>query len=118
MFYIFHCSTSLFLLLRLINFVSTFNEPAVFTIHGLADGYMAPGISNFDHFISSVHNVNLAHGLSMQSMRSLRSDLELGCVLNLGPCIPCTNKKDDILTLNNQVKSDKSEILVLDNMID
>ena len=32
----------------------------------------------------------------MQSMRSLRSDLELGCVLNLGPCIPCTNKKDDI----------------------
>ena len=79
-----------------INFVSTFNEPAVFTIHGLADGYMAPGISDFDHFISSVHNVNLAHGLSMQSMRSLKSDLELGCVLNLGPCIPCTNKKDDI----------------------
>ena len=68
-----------------INFVSTFNEPAVFTIHGLADGYMAPGISDFDHFISSVHNVNLAHGLSMQSMRSLKSDLELGCVLNLGP---------------------------------
>ena len=28
------------------------------------------------------------------------------------------HKKDDILTLNNQVKSDKSEILVLDNMID
>ena len=28
------------------------------------------------------------------------------------------HKKDDILTTNNQVKSDKSEILVLDNMID
>ena len=28
------------------------------------------------------------------------------------------NKKDDILTLNDQVKSDKSEILVLDNMIE
>ena len=28
------------------------------------------------------------------------------------------HKKDDILTLNNQVKSDQSEILVLDNMID
>ena len=26
--------------------------------------------------------------------------------------------KDDILTLNDQVKSDKSEILVLDNMIE
>ena len=27
-------------------------------------------------------------------------------------------KKDDILTINDQVKSDKSEILVLDNMIE
>ena len=35
-----------------ISFVSTFNEPAVFTIHGLADGYMAPGISDFDHLVS------------------------------------------------------------------
>ena len=26
--------------------------------------------------------------------------------------------KDDVLTLNNQVKSDKSKILVLDQMID
>ena len=26
--------------------------------------------------------------------------------------------KDDVLTLNNQVKSDKSEILVLDQMIE
>ena len=28
------------------------------------------------------------------------------------------HKKDDILSLNSQVKSNKSEILVLDNMID
>jgi len=28
------------------------------------------------------------------------------------------HKKDDILTINDQVKSDKSEILVLDNMIE
>jgi len=29
-----------------------------------------------------------------------------------------SNIKDDILTLNNQAKSDKSEILVLDQMIE
>ena len=29
-----------------------------------------------------------------------------------------SNVKDDILTLNNQAKSDKSEILVLDRMIE
>ena len=29
-----------------------------------------------------------------------------------------SNVKDDILTLNNQAKSDKSEILVLDQMIE
>ena len=28
-----------------------------------------------------------------------------------------TNKKDDVLTLNKQVKSNKSKILVLDQMI-
>ncbi len=32
--------------------------------------------------------------------------------------IKASDEKDDILTLNSQVKSDKSEILVLDNMID
>ena len=29
-----------------------------------------------------------------------------------------SNVKDDVLTLNNQAKSDKSEILVLDQMIE
>ncbi len=79
-----------------INFISTFNEPAVFTIHGLVDGYMAPGISDMDHFTAAVHHVNLAHGLGLQAMRSNNKDLELGCVLNLSPCIPCSEKKEDV----------------------
>ncbi len=79
-----------------VNFISTFNEPAVFTIHGLVDGYMAPGIADMDHFIAAVHHVNLGHGLAMQAMRSNSNDLELGCVLNLSPCIPCSDKVEDI----------------------
>ena len=38
-----------------------------------------------------------------------------------GEAIEATNdstNKDDILTLNNQVKSDKSDVLVLDQMIE
>ena len=38
-----------------------------------------------------------------------------------GKTIETTNdstNKDDILTLNNQVKSDKSDVLVLDQMIE
>ncbi len=79
-----------------VNFFSTFNEPAVFTIHGLVDGYMAPGIVDMDHFNAAVHHVNLAHGLGLQSMRSNKKNLELGCVLNLSPCIPSSDKKEDI----------------------
>ncbi len=79
-----------------VKFISTFNEPAVFTIHGLVDGYMAPGIADMDHFIAAVHHVNLAHGLGMQAMRSTNNDLELGCVLNLSPCIPCSENTKDI----------------------
>ena len=79
-----------------VNFISTFNEPAVFTIHGLVDGYMAPGIADMEHFNSAVHHVNLAHGKAIQNMRSINNSLELGCVLNLSPCIPCSDKKEDI----------------------
>ena len=81
----------------MVDFISTFNEPAVFTIHGLVDGYMAPGIIDMDHFIAAVHHVNLAHGLGIQAMRSIKNELDLGCVLNLSPCIPCSDKEEDII---------------------
>ncbi len=79
-----------------INFISTFNEPAVFSIHGLADGYMAPGICDKEIYLAAVHNINLAHGYAIQSMRSINSNLELGCVLNLSPCLPSSNSEEDI----------------------
>ena len=79
-----------------VNFISTLNEPAVFSIHGHADGYMAPGISDNEIFLATIHNINLAHGYAMQSMRSINDKLELGCVLNLSPSFPCSNSKEDI----------------------
>ncbi len=78
-------------------YISTFNEPSVFTIHGYIDGYMAPGLKNMDMYLASVHHVNLAHGLALQSIRSICSNIKLGCVLNMNPSIPASKNKEDII---------------------
>ena len=79
-----------------IDFISTFNEPAVFSIFGYTNGYMAPGIIDKEKYLASVHHINLAHGYAIQSMRSVKSNLELGCVLNLGPCLSFSNLEEDL----------------------
>ena len=76
------------------NFI-TFNEPAVFTIFGYVDGYMAPGYKDLNKYFASVHYVNLAHGKALKSMRSINKDLNLGCTLNMAPCIPATKSEED-----------------------
>ncbi len=76
------------------NFI-TFNEPAVFTIFGYVDGYMAPGYKDLNKYFASVHHVNLAHGKALKSMRSINKDLNLGCTLNMAPCIPATKSEED-----------------------
>ena len=77
------------------NFI-TFNEPAVFSIHGYLDGYMAPGYKDLDKYFASIHHINLAHGKSVQSVRSINKNIKIGCTLNMAPCIPATEKKEDI----------------------
>ena len=74
----------------------TFNEPAVFSIHGYLDGYMAPGYKNKDKYFPSVHHINVSHGLSVQAIRSVLSKVKVGCTLNMAPCIASSNKKKDI----------------------
>ena len=78
------------------NNIITFNEPAVFSIHGYTDGYMAPGIQDLNKYFASVHNINLSHGLSVQAIRSVNPKIKLGCTLNMAPCIPASNNEDDI----------------------
>ena len=41
------------------NHFITFNEPAVFTIYGYVDGYMAPGYKDLEKYFASIHNVNV-----------------------------------------------------------
>ena len=77
-------------------YISTFNEPSVFTIHGYIDEYMAPGLRDKEKYLASIHHVNLAHGLALQAMRSTSSNIELGCVLNMNPVIAASKKSEDI----------------------
>ena len=78
-------------------YISTFNEPSVFTIHGYIDGYMAPGLIDKEKYLASIHHVNLAHGLALQSIRSVSSSINLGCVLNMGPSIPSSDLEEDVI---------------------
>ena len=77
----------------------TFNEPAVFSIHGYTDGYMAPGYKNKEKYLAAVHHINLSHGESFQAIKSISTKINVGCTLNMAPCIPATDdKKDKVAT--------------------
>ena len=78
------------------NHFITFNEPAVFTIYGYVDGYMAPGYKDLEKYFASIHNVNLAHGKAFQAMKSLNNNIKIGCSFNMAPCIPATKSSEDL----------------------
>ena len=74
----------------------TFNEPAVFSIHGYLDGYMAPGYKDKNKYLPTIHHINLSHGQSVQAIRSASSNIKVGCTLNMAPCIPSSTNKEDL----------------------
>ncbi len=77
------------------NFI-TLNEPAVFSIFGYLDGYMAPGYRNKKKYLNAMHNINLSHGRSVLAIKSISSKIKVGCTLNMAPCIPSSKKDADI----------------------
>ena len=77
------------------NFI-TLNEPAVFSTFGYLDGYMAPGLKNKKKYLSCIHNINLAHGFSFKSIKSVSSNIKVGCTLNMAPCLAFSSSSKDI----------------------
>ena len=77
------------------NFI-TLNEPAVFSTFGYLDGYMAPGLKNKKKYLSCMHNINLAHGFAFKSIKSVSSNIKVGCTLNMAPCLAFSNSNKDI----------------------
>jgi len=76
--------------------VATINEPWCVTVLSYLIGLHAPGERNMEATLASIHTVNLAHGLAVDALRSVRSDLPVGIVMNAEPVIPATDSPEDV----------------------
>jgi beta-glucosidase len=74
---------------------ATFNEPNIFTYRGHGEGDHAPGLKDRAAVWQAIHTVNLAHGLGIMALREARADLKLGCIYNLQPREPATDREQD-----------------------
>jgi beta-glucosidase len=74
---------------------ATHNEPFVTATIGHELGHFAPGIKSRAVAMQVAHHCLLSHGLAMEAMRSARSNLEVGIVLNLSPVYSATDSAAD-----------------------
>lgn len=74
---------------------ATINEPWVIAHIGHGTGEMAPGGKSLKQALAVAHNLLVGHGLAVQSMRSQRSDLNLGIVNILFPAYAYTDGMPD-----------------------
>ena len=95
-----------------VKYWTTFNEPSVVAFDGNLSGEHAPGIQDPSISYQVAHNLMVAHGLSMQAIRSENSKVEAGIVLNLWMADPATDSVEDIAAA--QVAWDRNETLFLD----
>ena len=80
---------------RVNNFV-IFNEPNLVTLAGHLFGTHAPGVADIGQFSAATHHFNLATGMSVERLRSINPDWQLGTVLSLQPIHPDSDKDEDI----------------------
>ena len=76
--------------------VATLNEPWCSAFLGHDLGVFAPGVQDRSSSLLVAHHLMLAHGLGLQAWRSVRSDTQLGIVLNPELCDPASDAPADI----------------------
>lgn len=74
---------------------TTHNEPWVTAKLGYELGHFAPGIKSRAIAMQASHHCLLSHGLAAQAIRSARSGVEVGIVLNLSPVYAATDSAAD-----------------------
>jgi beta-glucosidase len=75
----------------------TLNEPYVSSFLGHHTGVHAPGIKNIETTLKVVHHLHLAHGLAVQSIRSvLPLPGKVGITLNLHSIHPASQSEADL----------------------
>ena len=76
---------------------TTHNEPWVTATLGHELGIFAPGLQDRRVATQASHNCLLSHGLAAQAIRSARSGVEVGIVLNLSPVSAASDSPEDRL---------------------
>jgi beta-glucosidase len=74
---------------------ATHNEPWVTATVGHELGHFAPGIRDRAVAMQVSHHCLLSHGLAMKAMRSTRTNIDVGIVLNLSPVYSATDSPAD-----------------------
>ena len=74
---------------------ATHNEPWVTATLGHEQGHFAPGIKDRAVAMQVSHHCLLSHGLAMKAMRSARSNIDVGIVLNLSPVYSASDSPAD-----------------------
>jgi beta-glucosidase len=74
----------------------TLNEPWVSSFMGYAQGLMAPGDTQHARALASAHHQLLAHGRSVEVIRSNVSEAKVGLALNLAPIYPASDSEEDV----------------------
>ncbi len=76
--------------------VATLNEPWCSAFLGHDLGVFAPGVQDRPSALLAAHHLMLAHGLGLQAWRSVRSDTQLGIVLNPELCDAASDAPTDV----------------------
>jgi beta-glucosidase len=75
----------------------TINEPLCVAWLGHLEGRMAPGERDLGRAMRAAHHALLGHGLAIQAVRSAAAlPASLGIVCNLSPCVPATDRPEDV----------------------
>ncbi len=74
----------------------TINEPWVATMQGHVKGNHAPGLTDMKLGLAVGHHLLVGHGLSMQAIRSIDSNADLGIALSLSPPAPESDSEADL----------------------
>jgi beta-glucosidase len=91
---------------------ATFNEPNVIAFAGYVSGEHAPGIQNNRKMAYQViHNLMLAHGLTVQAIRAIDPGLEVGIVLSQWGVDPASDDPADIAAAEQTWNSQETAFL-------
>lgn len=93
----------------------TINEPWCVAFNGHLSGTHAPGIRDRQAAYSTIHHVNLAHGLALRVFRDGGYEGEIGTTLNLFTPRPVTNREEDLLAADRA--ADRDSRMFLDPLV-